>query len=139
VWWFFGTTCIIEVDNFCKEFTMWCELQKSRNGNFNPYMVWKALYGCLEGAPLSHFGEFELGHSIEILAWRDSCAPTYTDVLKEAPRFATPIEKGKKEEIPSSMEGGETTTLLIGDPPPYVFFSSSIKITMVRGLIRVRQ
>ena len=27
------------VDDFKKEFTMWCELQKSHNLNFNPYMV----------------------------------------------------------------------------------------------------
>jgi hypothetical protein len=29
----------IEVEDFKKEFTMWCEIQKSRNPNFNPYMV----------------------------------------------------------------------------------------------------
>ena len=29
----------IEVEDFKREFTMWCELQKSCNPNFNPYMV----------------------------------------------------------------------------------------------------
>jgi hypothetical protein len=36
---FSGATGTIEVDDFKKEFTMWYELQKSRNPNFNPYMV----------------------------------------------------------------------------------------------------
>jgi hypothetical protein len=47
---FSGAAGTIEVEDFKKEFTMWCELQKSRNPNFNPYMVWRALFGCLEGA-----------------------------------------------------------------------------------------
>jgi hypothetical protein len=44
---FSGAAGTIEVDNFKREFTMWCELQKSRNTNFHPYMVWRALFGCL--------------------------------------------------------------------------------------------
>jgi hypothetical protein len=36
---FFGAMGTIEVEDFKREFTMWCELQKSRNSNFNPYMV----------------------------------------------------------------------------------------------------
>jgi hypothetical protein len=56
---FSGATGTIEVDDFKREFTMWCELQKSRNPNFNLYMVWRALFGCLEGAPLADYGEFE--------------------------------------------------------------------------------
>jgi hypothetical protein len=36
---FSGTAGTIEVEDFKREFTMWCELQKSRNPNFNPYMV----------------------------------------------------------------------------------------------------
>jgi hypothetical protein len=53
---FSGAAGTIEVDDFKREFTMWCELQKSRNTNFHPYMVWKALFGCLEGAPLADYG-----------------------------------------------------------------------------------
>jgi hypothetical protein len=68
VWQFFGTSGIIEVDDFKKKFTMWYELQISRNPNFNPYMVWRALFGCLEGAPLVDYGEFEATHYIEIVA-----------------------------------------------------------------------
>jgi hypothetical protein len=56
---FSGAVGTIEVEDFKREFTMWCELQKSRNPNFNPYMVWRALFGCLEGAPLADYGEFE--------------------------------------------------------------------------------
>jgi hypothetical protein len=33
---FSGAVGTIEVDDFKKEFTMWCELQKSRNTNFHP-------------------------------------------------------------------------------------------------------
>jgi hypothetical protein len=36
---FSGVAGTIEVEDFKREFTMWCELQKSRNPNFNPYMV----------------------------------------------------------------------------------------------------
>jgi hypothetical protein len=42
---FSGIVGTIEVDDFTREFTMWCELQKSRNTNFHPYMVWRALFG----------------------------------------------------------------------------------------------
>jgi hypothetical protein len=65
---FFGAASTIEVDDFKREFTMWCELQKSRNTNFHPYMVWRALFGCLEGAPLADYGEFEAAHFTEIVA-----------------------------------------------------------------------
>ena len=44
---FSGATGTIEVEDFKREFTIWCELQKSRNPNFNPYMVWRALFRCL--------------------------------------------------------------------------------------------
>jgi hypothetical protein len=36
---FSGAAGTIEVEDFKREFTMWCELQKSHNPNFNPYMV----------------------------------------------------------------------------------------------------
>jgi hypothetical protein len=42
---FSGAAGTIEVDDFKREFTMWCELQKSRNTNFHRYMVWRALFG----------------------------------------------------------------------------------------------
>jgi hypothetical protein len=58
----------IEVDDFKREFTMWCELQKSYNTNFHPYMVWRALFDCLEDAPLADYGEFETAHFTEIMA-----------------------------------------------------------------------
>jgi hypothetical protein len=58
----------IEVEDFKREFTMWCELQKSRNPNFNPYMVWRALFGCLKGAPLADYGEFEAANFTPIVA-----------------------------------------------------------------------
>jgi hypothetical protein len=41
---FFGAAGTIEVEDFKREFTMWCELQKSHNPNFNPYMQ-----GCHTG------------------------------------------------------------------------------------------
>jgi hypothetical protein len=65
---FSGAVGTIEVDDFKREFTMWCELQKSCNTNFHPYMVWKALFGCLEDAPLVDYGEFEAAHFTEIVA-----------------------------------------------------------------------
>jgi hypothetical protein len=65
---FSGAVGTIEVDDFKREFTMWCKLQKSRNTNFHPYMVWRALFGCLEGAPLADYGEFEAAHFTEIVA-----------------------------------------------------------------------
>jgi hypothetical protein len=36
---FSGAAGTIEVEDFKREFSMWCEVQKSRNPNFNPYMV----------------------------------------------------------------------------------------------------
>jgi hypothetical protein len=58
----------IEVEDFKREFTMWYELQKSRNPNFNPYMVWRALFGCVEGAPLADYGEFEAANFTAVVA-----------------------------------------------------------------------
>jgi hypothetical protein len=72
-WWkkyirhFSGAAGTIEVDDFKREFTMWCELKKSRNTNFHPYMVWRALFGCLEDAPLADYGKFEAAHFTEIV------------------------------------------------------------------------
>jgi hypothetical protein len=82
---FSGAAATIEVDDFKREFTMWCELQKSRNTNFHPYMLWRALFGCLEGASLADYGEFEAAHFTEIVAWRNYYALDYADVLEEPP------------------------------------------------------
>jgi hypothetical protein len=90
----------IEVEDFKKEFTMWCELQKSRNPNFNPYMVWRALFGCLEEAPLADYGEFEAANFTAVVAWRDFYAPNYADVYGGNPTAASILgkSKNKKEE-----------------------------------------
>ena len=100
VWRFSGAIGTIEVDDFKKEFTMWCELQKSSNTNFRPYMVWKALFGCLDGAPLADYGEFE--------AWKNYYVPDYADVFGGTPRVVGPSNtskgKEKKEEGKSEKE-----------------------------------
>lgn len=73
---FSGAAGTIKVEDF-KEFTMWCELQNSRNPNFNPkYMVEKT-FGCLEEEPLSNYAKFEATHLTEIIVWRDFYALTY--------------------------------------------------------------
>jgi hypothetical protein len=105
---FSGAAGTIEVDDFKREFTMWYELQKSRNTNFHPYMVWRALFGCLEGASLADYGEFEAAHFTEIMAWRNYYAPDYADVFGGAPRVvdqsSTSRGKEKKEEGKSEEE-----------------------------------
>jgi hypothetical protein len=105
VWRFSGVAGTIEVEDFKREFTMWCELQKSRNPNFNPYMVWRALFGCLEGAPLADYGEFEATNFTAVVAWRDFYAPNYADVFGGNPKAASTSGKGKdkKEEETSSL------------------------------------
>jgi hypothetical protein len=105
---FSGAAGTIEVDDFKREFTMWYELQKSCNTNFHPYMVWRALFGCLEGAPLADYGEFEATHITGIVAWRNDYAPNYADVFGGAPRVVDPSstsrDKEKKEEGKSKEE-----------------------------------
>jgi hypothetical protein len=111
---FSGAAGTIEVEDFNREFTMWCELQKSRNPNFNPYMVWRALFGCLEGAPLADYGEFEAANFTAIVVWRDFYAPNYADVFGGNPTAASTSGKGKdkKEE--------ETDKFVAeGQPPPF--------------------
>jgi hypothetical protein len=106
---FSETAGIIEVEDFKREFTMWGELQKSRNPNFNPYMVWKALFGCLEGAPLADYGEFEAANFTAVVAWRDFYAPNYADVFGGNPNAASTSGKGKdkkEEEIDKSEAEG---------------------------------
>jgi hypothetical protein len=111
---FSGTASTIEVEDFKKEFAMWCELQKSRNPNFNPYMVWKALFGYLEGAPLVDYGEFEAASFTAVVAWRDFYAPNYADVFGGNPTPASTSGKGKdKKEEETDRSVAE------GQPPPF--------------------
>jgi hypothetical protein len=111
---FSGAAGTIEVEDFKREFTMWCELQKSRNPNFNPYMVWRALFGCLEGAPLADYGEFEAANFTAVVAWRDFYALNYTDVFGGNPTAASTSGKGKdKKEEEIDMFVAE------GQPPPF--------------------
>jgi hypothetical protein len=98
VWRFSGAAGTIEVDDFKREFTMWCELQKSRNTNFHFYMVWRALFGCLEGAPLADYGEFEAAHFTENVAWRNYYALDYANVFGRAPRVVDPSSTNRGKE-----------------------------------------
>jgi hypothetical protein len=110
---FSGAAGTIEVEDFKREFTMWYELQKSRNPNLNPYMVWTALFGCLEGAPLADCGEFEVANFTAVVAWKDFYAPNYADVFGGNPKTASTSGKGKdkkEEEIDKSEAEGQ--------PPP---------------------
>jgi hypothetical protein len=34
-------------------------------------MVWRALFGCLEGTLLADYGEFEAANFTAVVAWRD--------------------------------------------------------------------
>jgi hypothetical protein len=100
---------------------MWCELQKSRNPNFNPYMVWRALFGCLERGPLSNYEEFEATHLMEIIAWKDFYAPTYTDVFGRIPKVVPPSgkDKEKKEEGSGKSEDEDQKSGKMVNPPPF--------------------
>jgi hypothetical protein len=111
---FSGAVGTIEIEDFKREFTMWCELQKSRNPNFNPYMVWRALFECMEGAPLVDYGEFEATNFTTVVAWRDFYAPNYADVFGGNPKTASTSGKGKdkKEEEIDKFEAK-------GQPPPF--------------------
>jgi hypothetical protein len=93
---------------------MWCELQKSRNPNFNPYMVWRALFGCLEGAPLADYGEFEAANFTVVVAWRDFYAPNYADVFDGNSKAASTSGKGKDKK-----EEGTVKSEAEGQPPPF--------------------
>jgi hypothetical protein len=111
---FSGAAGTIEVEDFKREFTMWCELQKSRNPNFNPYMVWRALFGCLEGAPLADYGEFEAANFTVVVAWKDFYAPNYAEVFGGNPTVASTSGKSKDK------KGKETDrSIAEGQPPPF--------------------
>jgi hypothetical protein len=104
----------IEVEDFKREFTMWYEFQKSRNPNFNPYMVWRALFGCLEGAPLVDYGAFEAANFTAVVAWRNFYAPNYTDVFGGNPTAASTSGKGKDKK-----EEETDRSIAEGQPPPF--------------------
>jgi hypothetical protein len=116
-----GAAGTIEVDDFKRDFTMWCELQKSRNTNFHPYMVWKALFGCLEGAPLADYAEFEAAHFTEIVAWKNYYAPDYADVFGGAPRVVDPssTSRGKEKKEEGKSEEEEQKPRDVVNPPPF--------------------
>jgi hypothetical protein len=139
---FSGAAGTIEVDDFKREFTMWCELQKSRNTNFHPYMVWRALSGCLEGALLVDYGEFEAAHFTEIVAWRNYYAPDYADVFGGAPKVvdqsSTSKGKEKKEEGKSKEEEHKLGDVV--NPPHSIQLhsSSSNSVVITKGKGRTR-
>jgi hypothetical protein len=111
---FSGVAGTIEVEDFNKELTMWCELQKSRNPSFNLYMVWRALFGCLEGAQLADYGKFEAANFIAVVVWRDFHAPNYADVFGGNPTAVSTSGKGKdKKEEETNRSVAE------GQPPPF--------------------
>jgi hypothetical protein len=114
VWRFSGAAGTIEVEDFKREFTMWCELQKSHNPNFNPYMVWRALFGCMEGAPLADYGEFEVANFTTVVAWRDFYAPNYANVFGGNPTSASTSGKGKDKK-----EEETDKSIVEGQPPPF--------------------
>jgi hypothetical protein len=118
---FSGAVGTIEVDDFKRKFTMWCKLQKLRNTNFHPYMVWRALFGCLEGAPLADYGEFEAAHFTEIVAWRNYYTPDYADVFGGAPRVVDPsnTSRGKEKKEEGKSEEVEQKLGDVVNPPPF--------------------
>jgi hypothetical protein len=93
---------------------MLCELQKSRNPNFNPYMVWRVLFGYLEGAPLADYGEFEAANSTAVVAWRNFYAPNYADVFGGNPTATSTSGKGKDKK-----EEETDRSVVEGQPPPF--------------------
>jgi hypothetical protein len=68
-------------------------------------MVWRALFGCLEGAPLADYGEFEAAHFTKIVAWKNYYAPDYVDVFGGAPKVAGPSSTSKGKEKEKKEEG----------------------------------
>ena len=111
---FSGVVGTIEVKDFKGDFTMWCELQKSRNPNFKPYMVWRALFGYLEGAPLVDYRKFEAANFTAVVAWRDFYIPNYINVFGRNPKATSTSGKGKDK------KGEETNkSEAKSQPPPF--------------------
>jgi hypothetical protein len=122
VWHFSAALGTIEVDDFKREFTMWYELQKSRNTNFHPYLVWRALFSCLKGAPLADYEEFEAAHFTKIVAWRNYYAPDYADVFGGAPKvgpFSTKKGKKKEKKQEGKLDEKEQKPGDVVNPPPF--------------------
>ena len=86
-------------------------------------MVWRALFGCLEGALLADYREFEAAHFTEIVAWRNYYTPDYIDVFRGAPRVVGPSSTNKDKEKEKKDEGkSEEEKQKLGDvvnPPPF--------------------
>jgi hypothetical protein len=77
-------------------------------------MVWRALFGCLEGAPLADYGEFEAANFTAVVAWRNFYAPNYADVFGGNPTAASTLSKSKdKKEEETDRSVAE------GQPPPF--------------------
>ena len=75
-------------------------------------MVWRALFGCLEGAPLTDYREFEAANFTAVLAWRDFYVSNYAFIFGRNPKEASLLGKGKeKKEEEMEMFGAE------GQPP----------------------
>jgi hypothetical protein len=72
------------------------------------------LYGCLEGAPLSDYGEFEAANFTAVVAWRDFYAPNYADVFGGNPTAASTSGKGKDKK-----EEETDRSVVEGQPPPF--------------------
>jgi hypothetical protein len=72
------------------------------------------LFGCLEGAPLVDYGEFEAANFTAVVAWRDFYAPNYADVFGGNPTAASTSDRGKdKKEEETDRSVAE------GQPPPF--------------------
>jgi hypothetical protein len=77
-------------------------------------LVWMALFGHLEGAPLADYGEFEAANFTAVVAWRDFYAPNYADVFGGNPKAASILGKGKDKK-----EKGTDKSEAEGQPPPF--------------------
>jgi hypothetical protein len=84
-------------------------------------MVWRALFGCLEGAPLAHYGEFEAAHFTEIMAWRNYYALDYAYVFGGAPRVVdqSSTSRGKEKKEEGKSEEEEQKPEDVANPPPF--------------------
>jgi hypothetical protein len=79
------------------------------------------LFGCLEGAPLADYGEFEATHFTEIVAWRNYYALDYTDVFGGAPKVVDPsnTSRGKEKKEEGKSEEEEQKPGDVVNPPPF--------------------
>lgn len=94
----------IKVDDFKREFSMWCEFEKLCNTNFNLYMVWRALFRCLEGALLADYEEFEAFYFTKTTVWRQFYTPDYADVFGRVVRVPSAFDKGKNKKDDDKLE-----------------------------------